>query len=451
MPCVADREALARLRPVRLGVRAKLVEALRCGEFVAKAKAPLLEQIAADPYQAFYVPSTADRELVWVRDYMGPASLDWSGAQGDGVTDDSAFINAMLGNSHASWFRIEDGRTHLLSEPIRIGRVLTLTGAGVHGSVLMVKTSIDAIHAALPSGAETGLHLADFGVVNAMPDGAAAGGDGIRLHQTYLAKLSNIRIVNCWNGLHATWSALTNVDTIHILGCVNAGLLFDGGNNFDIRVTGFTIGGGTFAIRMDDMCDEMIFTDGVCSSSRYALYTDATNYAVNLRPEFCRFARVSFDSCVNGLDLAKCTDFVFDACFVSCRPENGAEIGIRGPTENIQFVATTFFNGAKSAAIVGARADDTDFHACKFVSNGTAQPNAYDTLVFADGCGSFSLSQNRFRPGWDVASTPRHQVRIGSGTAPYSIIGNHFARGGADVLRDERVGSERALLGNVGL
>jgi len=449
---IADRAALAAYRAAGLGTRVVLAEPLRRGEFVACARNAWEDRIAVDPYQAFCIASTADHQVVWVRDFTGPASLDWGGAKGDGVADDAPYINAMLGNPHVNWFRIEDGRQHFLTEPIRIRRAVTLIGAGVRNSVFTVKAPIDAIEVSLSSALESGLHLADFGIVNAMPIGAPTAGSGIRLKLAWLAKLSNIRIFNCWNGVHSSRSNLTNIDAIHLLDCVNAGLLFDGGHNFDTRVIGFTISGGTYAIRLQDMCDEMIFTDGVCSRARYALYADASHYAVNQRPEFCRFSRVSFDSCVNGLDLGNCTDFVFDACFVSCRPNHGAEVGVRGPVENIQFVTTTFFNNAKSAAVVGAHAIDTDFVACKFVSNGTAKPDTYDTLVFAGGCGSFSLAQNRFRHGWDVASTPRYQVRIEEqGSASYSLMGNHFAAGGSGTVLDERGGAGRSMLGNIGL
>jgi len=449
---VKDRIALAAYRQTASGTRAILGEHLRRGVFTAKRRADYTAWLAADPHQAFCIISTVDPNVVWVRDFSGSASLDWSGAQGDGVTDDAPFINAMLQNPFVSCFRIEDGRKHLVSEPIKIRRAITLTGAGMQNSLLIAKAPIDVIEVALPSASENGLRLADFGITNLVKAEQLTAGSGISLNRTYLATVSNISITGGWDGLSAVASGLVNIDGLLVKGCRNAGLLFNGGHNFDLRVSRFTLSDCNYAIRLQDMCDELIFTDGVCSVSRCALYADATSNTVNGRPEFCRFSRVSFDSCDRGLDLANCADFVFDACFVSCRPNHGAELGIRGPVENIQFIATTFFFNGKSAAVVGPQAAETDFLACKFVSNGTTKPNAYDTLTFAAGCGTFSLSQNRFKPGWNVAGTPRYQVRIENGGAGnYSLIGNHFSQGGTGALLEERRGADRVLIGNIGI
>ncbi len=450
-----DRRALEVYSGAAIGTRVELSEPLRRGAFVARKRDEFPKQIEADRFQAFYIASTANENIVWVRDYIGPASFDWSGAKGDGVTDDAPYINAMLQNDAINWFQIEDGRRHRLGSSIRIDRPVKIVGAGVLNSVLSVDQPIDVIDVSMISAEAHGLHLADFGIESSMQPGSPTAGAGIRLHLAYLSRLSNIRVTNCYNGIHSIQSNLSNFDGIHINGFKFAGLLFDGGNNFDTRVSQFTISGhniGTYAIRMVDMCDEMQFSDGVCSTSQFALYTDAAVYAVNRRPEFCRFSRVSFDSCVNGIDLCRCTDFVFDASFISCRPNHGAVIGIRGETENIQFTTTTFFNNGKCAAVIGAQSMDTDFIGCKFISNGTSKPNTYDTLSFLRGCGSFSLSSNRFRQGWDVESIPRYQVFIQKeGSGDYIMIGNQFSAAGSGVVRDERVGVGRILVGNTGI
>lgn len=449
---VPDRAALEAHPETALGNRIILTEGRRRGEFVARARSSYRKHISADPHQAFCVVSTVSQDVVWVRDFTGPASLDWGGAMGNGVIDDAPFINAMLQNTFVSWFQIEDQRNHHLATSLIIRRPLTLIGAGFRNSVFSVSGLIDGLLVELPSASDHGLHLASFGLVNKMPAGTSTKGAGIRLQNVYLAALTNLEVKNFWNGLHSTRCGLSKIDVIHIDGSCNAGMLFDGGDNFDTRVSAFTISGGVYAIRLDDMCDELIFTDGVCSSAQYALYTHASAYAVNRRPEFCRFSRVSFDNCINGLDLANCTDIVFDACFISCRPNHGAVIGVRGSVENIQFVATTFFNNGMSAAVIGRSASELDFVACKFVSNCTTQEDTYDTIVFSAGCGSFSLAHNRFRPGWDVHSSPRYQVRIErGGTASYSLLGNHFNPGSAGTLLDERSGDRRSLVGNVGL
>lgn len=447
----ADRKVLAMWPDIALGTRVQLTEDKRGGEFVARPAAAWAVRMGADPYQAFCVMSSVDNRIAWVREYTGPASLDWGGAQGDGTTDDARFINAMLQNPDVNWFQIEDRRTHFLAAPLRITRPITLTGAGIAGSVLAVLGPIDVIDAALPGPADYGLKLADFAIVNRMQYELVKAGNGIRLANAYLAQLSNIRITGCWNAVHATRSGLSNFAGLHVNRSVNAGLLFTGGDNFDTRVSGFTISDGKYAIRLEDMCDEMIFVDGVCSSARIALSTDAAVNVVNRRPEFCRFSRVSFDSCGHGLDLANCADFVFDGCFVSCRPGHGASLGVRGPVENIQFIATTFFNNARSAAVVGAHAAETDFISCKFISNGTLKANSDDTLVFAEGGGSFAVLHCRFRQGWDVASTPRYQIRIGRGGAgDYTLTGNRIMSGGTGTVLDEREGAQRQISGNSG-
>ncbi len=88
-----DRTALAELA---VASSAHLAEGKRAGHFQLKDAAPLAADIARDPLQGVYVPSTFDTTKVWVRDLNGQSLTPFMfGAVGNGVTNDLAALQAM--------------------------------------------------------------------------------------------------------------------------------------------------------------------------------------------------------------------------------------------------------------------------------------------------------------------------------------------------------------------
>lgn len=369
-------------------------------------------------------------------------SVDWAAIQ--------AAIKTLEAQPQRGVLRIPAGK-YIISDTILVTKAIKIRGDGEASSIITATQSIDAIFANLASSNDHGLHIIDLTITNSLPIGSQTSGSGIRLNGVYRATIRNVKVLGCYNGVRATNSGLSVVSNLHVIVFNHAGLLFDG-EIFDIYVSDFIISGtGQYGIKLLERCDESIFERGIISTVTTALYTDAAVLSVNQCPGFCRFSKISFDTCDNGIDLANCTDFVFDGSFVSCRPNHGAQVGVRGPTRNVSFSNTHFFWNGKSALVVGMQSAGTRALGCRFLSSSQTSSNTYDSVSIAAGFGSWDISHCTFdvEPGY--ATNPRYHINIAStGTADYRFANNRFGNAGTKNVNDLRQGADRQCHGNHG-
>jgi hypothetical protein len=139
---VANRTVLAALADTLFP--AVLQEAGREGIFVFNS-ANLSAQVTADPTQGIYVaPSSAPTGAsgAWVRQFTGPVAAEWFGAKGDGVTNDTAAIQAATNTGRVVDLRNDKVATYLISSGID----------HVNGSGLMCSSGRAVLKAKLGSG-----------------------------------------------------------------------------------------------------------------------------------------------------------------------------------------------------------------------------------------------------------------------------------------------------------
>jgi hypothetical protein len=119
-----DRRALA---AAPRGGELMLAEAGRQGRFLWVA-GDRSREIEADPLQGVYVASLGDpigREGAWVRQLGGEIQVDWFGARGDGVANDTDALNAA-----AKFLEHEGGGTLAFSDKVYlVGRQAHVPGA----------------------------------------------------------------------------------------------------------------------------------------------------------------------------------------------------------------------------------------------------------------------------------------------------------------------------------
>lgn len=381
-----------------------------------------------------------------------PANILDFGAVGDGVTDDTAAIQAAINSGILSVYA--PAGTYKVTGTIYITTPITFYGAGRENTIFKQISNFDVFKIDNGVGVMKGVAMGGFQIFNDQPRALVTSGSGIRMFKSYYGTFEDIEIKNCYIGINSTQSNVTTYDGVGVTDFNWVGYYFHGGFNFDSYIANCAISGGYsgFAsVYMQDMCDELTFYSVIMNTSSYNLYCDATAFGVNLRPEFCRFFACSFDSATTGVFLRHTTDMTFTACFFSNRPGNGLQIGTTSTVENTNFIGCTFFNNGGSGAVVGAFAIDTLFDGCNFVGNSTTTLNAGNGLTIAANTSDFTVTNCAFRNGWGSSGSQNYGLAVLTGNSDrYNIVNNTFGTngpGGAMFIGGS--GTNRTVSGNI--
>lgn len=375
------------------------------------------------------------------------------GATGNGSTDDTAAIQAALDSGALSIYA--PSGTYRVTATINITRPVTFYGDGLANTIFSQATNFDVFYIYNGVGVMSGVNMFNFGITNTQASASVTSGAGIKLYKVYYSQFSNITITNTYIGIDSTQSNVTKYNGVNVTNFNYVGYWFHGGSCFDSYVANCAISGGSagFAsVYLQDQCDEMTFYSVIMNTSQYNLYTDATAYGVNLRPEFCRFFACSFDSSTTGVFLRRCTDMTFTGCFFSNRPGNGLQIGTTAITENVVFLGCTFFNNGGSGAVIGEFAANTVFDDCNFIGNSTTTLNTGNGLSVAANAIDFTITNCNFRNGWGSVGSQNYGLAIAAGTSDrFVIANNNFGTNGTggNVLMGA-TGTNRHVTNNIG-
>ena len=380
------------------------------------------------------------------------------GAVGDGVADDTEAIQAAIDSGAGSVYAPTG--TYKITSTININRPITFFGASRANTIFSVSTGIDVFY--VHDGLNTvmsNVNLHSFKVINTQARASVVAGAGIKLYKTYFSQLSEITIQGCYVGIDSQQSNVVKYDAVDVQMFKYVGYYFHGGFGFDSYVANSVISGNpddrgdSFAsVYMVDMCDEMTFYSCILNVSTYNLYTDATAYGVNLRPEFCRFFACSFDSSTTGVFLRHCVDMTFTGCYFSNRPGNGLQIGTTSTTENVVFLGCTFAYNGGSGAVIGEFADNTVFDDCNFVGNSTTTLNTGNGLSVAANATDFTVTNCNFKNGWGSSGSQNYGLAILAGTGDrYVIANNNFGTNGTGgAMLIGATGTNRHVTNNIG-
>ena len=380
-----------------------------------------------------------------------PVNVRDFGATGDGVTDDTAAIQAAV-NSGA-WDVYAPAGNYLLSASIEIKTPIYFHGAGRNGTIFKQNTNFDVFVIDDGVGVMSGMSMAKFQIINTQAAASVTSGAGIRMYRSYYGVFDDILISNCYFGVRSRQSNVTRYNAVDVF-FVYVGYLFSEGFSFDSYIANCVIsgqGGGFSSVYMLDMCDELTFYSVIMNRSAYNVYADASAYGVNLRPEFCRFTSCSFDSSSTGVFLRHTTDMSFTNCFFSNRPGNGIQIGTTSTVENTVFQGCTFFNNGGSGAVVGQYADNTIFDNCNFVGNSTTVSNAGNGITVSANALNFTITNSVFKNGWGSSGSQNYGIAIGSGSSNgFVITNNNFGASGTGSILNQASGTNIHIANNIG-
>lgn len=201
------------------------------------------------------------------------------------------------------------------------------------------------------------------------------------------------------------------------------------------------------ALYLKDWCEAIIVTDGDLIGGKYALYTDATNYAVNSRPAYNRFTNVYFDSATLGSSINKMvlTDFI--GCWFSNRPSDGANVT---SCDTIRFIACQFINNGGHGCYVSNNSSNITFDNCDFIANSSSSPGTKHGVAIDPNTNNFSIINCRASNGLGFQGTQAYGIFVNTGTSDnYIIQFNRLTGNATGGLSDNGTGVNKFVANNI--
>jgi hypothetical protein len=372
-------------------------------------------------------------------------SVEAFGAQGNGNTDDTAALKSGLGGNNGEIF-LSPNKQYLISEQISLSGNDLLEGSGFTSTILGTAGLGNLL--ALNNNSS----IKDFALTCQAPTSGSALTTG-----TLSNFIENIFISNAY-------TAFTSNGTTILRGAVIHNYTYEGMNirpnsRFFTQINMFNgaldaNGVGTGVV-LNGHLGGLVFTDsevigGASGLTVTPVSTTVPPTSINNGPAFNRFSNVFFDSSTNGAIIDWSTDTIWDACWFSNRPGNGATVGTNY-AQGMVFLGSTFENCGSHGLAIEANAVNTTVLGCIVKGNNTENNGSYGIYV-APGTKGFTIKDNIITSQFGgVWGTQAAAIYIGAGCDDYIIEGNYVLGNAATIIDESRfTATNRIVRGNTG-
>lgn len=365
-------------------------------------------------------------------------------AKGDGVTDDTAAIKLAI--SYLAIF----GYSFLLFPPgnYRISDDLdiptsgvTLLGAG-RGCVKIIQNNLAAkilnVTANFTEVAGITFEYNGTPVVGATAYYTSGG----------FNHLHNFFIENCYTGVEVTQGVANQVYRFDLRNYVNIGVFAHDLN--DLILSHFIMDADTASgllggIRLQDKAEAVMVSHGDIIRGTYSITTDASSYALGVRPAYNTFLDVFSDSASSGTLIERSVVTEFAECWFSNRPSSGCTVQ---NSEAITFNGGKFINNAQHGLVIGTGSVRTKVLGATFSGNSTAAANTYSGISVAAGVSDFTIVGNTLGGSLGFG-TQRHGIVVAAGASDrYSIAHNQVSGNGTSGVSDGGTGVNKSVIAN---
>lgn len=161
----------------------------------------------------------------WKRLYSGPVSVLWFGAKGDGVTDDTAAIQAAIDSLTTGRVNIPVG--NYLCDSITLKEGVTISGAGTTATTIKAKSNSINVFSFTATATATNFYIYDLSING----NGKTGVKGISIDGTDSAKrasgvwLTNVTVASCDHGIHLRYCANTFITNCWMSVCTTGILI----------------------------------------------------------------------------------------------------------------------------------------------------------------------------------------------------------------------------------
>ncbi|WP_448208584.1 glycosyl hydrolase family 28-related protein [Azospirillum sp. sgz302134] len=417
---------------------------------------------AADDGGTVIRPSSSTAAGRWLRVKVGPVSVKWFGAKGDGSTDDTAAIQAALNRTGDVLFPPGDYRA---SQALAVPSNTHARGAG-RGATTVTFTTVTSDGFVFRVGATPSSmsSIADMTIDAAVTKTAGA---AVYFNGATDCNAENLKIGNHAIGMRFTDSFLNSVRSITVAALtagIGIGFLFDGaiGHNSDQYLTDCFVAGDFDPTKAPAAGYRFEQSGGTWLDTCGAL---ACNNGVVLAPPSGKevahlfTTRCAIDTCHgHGWLVAPASGGRVKRCVStedwSCSSKGGHGIYAQasgGDIHAYDFIGMRSNGNAMGGAYVQAGVD-VRFDGGQFLANGSSISNIYNGIHIGAGVSYFSVTGANCGAFPEFANTQRYGVYVEDGGSDhYSIIGNDLTANLSGGLYDGGAGRDKHVHSNVGV
>lgn len=388
------------------------------------------------------------RESVSVKDF---------GAVGDGVTNDTAAIQAAI-NTGKSVF-VPEG-IYLISSGLTLSSAQILYGECPEASKILVSgNGYDAITLAASYASITGVGIYS---VSQRTSGAF-----IRISTASRSnRIANFKLQNGFYGIHISAEAvitfIENGEILDATATTGIGIYINGGNDTFISKVVMDTSGTEPAAGIHVKRTQAIWVSDVDiidygTPLRIAPTSSATDVVT-----WCFFSQLACDtSNGNGIEItaagsATVKGLFFDNCW-SGTNNRGVYIATSsgGVVDTVHFTDSTFYNNNLQGALIdnaGGNVRNIEFNNCRAAGNSQAASGTYAGFDFGNGNTGFSVRNCRSGAHAGFASSQAYGLLLGTGCDQYQITNNNFIGNATGAAADNSAGTSatREVRGNLG-
>jgi hypothetical protein len=391
----------------------------------------------------------------WVRQYDGAVNIEWFGAKGDGLSDDTAVINKtvnVVGSFSGGTVYIPDGQYSISSSIMVNNPDVRLVGASRGATVLLPDVDISCIVFDFGGTAKGGWGVENLSI-RYSDDGTS--GAAIRSLSGLSGTIREVYIERCYDGIELGNCQATHIEHVELWYNVNYGIFLNDNLN-DVYLTEIFINGSQFGTSAPRPSSVGIFASGkshaimannieiVQSKSPMQLSGSTTDDV--LKPAFSTFVNCFFDSSLEAVLLLHCRTLKFVGCWFSNR---GDGLVVSNCTDT-DFIGCSFVNSDNHGCIVQASSVYTRFTDCTFDSNGQSSSGTFNGLTFATGTSDWQVSGGLFGNLGTFPATQASGVSVQGVSDRYSIIGATFTGNTTSAVYDSGTGTEKYISQNIG-